>query len=408
MANETNEFSALIFHDLKHLLNCSSYENLALSVGKISHTDVIILDHTFQVSGICTQKDSVIPEEFSFKMGMYISSATKHFSKLCSAFEQSQHLNSTVVLKNLITEKCVVCKTVFDKNCIIGYILLIASHDQYSDFFIFTAESASLGMAKIFYSQNKEYPPDTLLLSELVSNKKVPEEIINQWLEQMHWKPSDYIYVIVIRNPVGKVLPPDIVHQFDILSSDRALIFDYDLVWIMTQPKRLEGFDIERIEPLNKKLKELNLYAGLSRRCPAIGSLYTSYRQAVCSLEKCIYNQEPNLHIMPYIDTWIDDLLNEIYPLVDLKKYCTPQLTALETYDKKTNSDLLNTLICYFEHNQNLKETSEAMYLHRNTVKYRLSKCEEILETDLNNMNRNLGIYFSLKVISFLKNKSRQ
>lgn len=101
-------------------------------------------------------------------------------------------------------------------------------------------------------------------------------------------------------------------------------------------------------------------------------------------------------------------MLNEIYPLVDLKKYCTPQLTALETYDKKTNSDLLNTLICYFEHNQNLKETSETMYLHRNTVKYRLSKCEEILETDLNNMNRNLGIYFSLKVISFLKNKSRQ
>ena len=158
MANETNEFSALIFHDLKHLLNCSSYENLALSVGKISHTDVIILDHTFQVSGICTQKDSVIPEEFSFKMGMYISSATKHFSKLCSAFEQSQHLNSTVVLKNLITEKCVVCKTVFDKNCIIGYILLIASHDQYSDFLYLQQKAPRWGWQKYFILKTKNIP----------------------------------------------------------------------------------------------------------------------------------------------------------------------------------------------------------------------------------------------------------
>ena len=408
MASKTNNLSSSIFHDLKHLFSCSSYEDLALSVSEISRADVIILDHTFQAAGTCYRKDSVIPKEFFLEKGMYISSASDYFSKLCSAFEQSQHLNNTVVLKNLTGGKYFVCKTAYDNHCIIGYIILVISADEFSDFLIFTAESAALAMTKIFHFQNSAYHPDSLLLSELLSNKKIPEEIIKQWLEQMRWKPSDYIYVIVIRNPVGKVLPPDIIHQFNILSSDRALIFDYDLVWIMTQPNRLEGFDIERIEPLNQRLKELHLYAGLSRRCPSIGNLYAFYKQAVCSLEKCIYNQNPDLHIMPYIDTWLDDLLNEIYGIVDLKKYCTPQLTALETYDKKTNSDLLNTLICYFEHNQNLKETSEAMYLHRNTVKYRLSKCEEILETDLNNMNRNLGIYFSLKVISFLKNRSQQ
>jgi Regulator of polyketide synthase expression len=131
--------------------------------------------------------------------------------------------------------------------------------------------------------------------------------------------------------------------------------------------------------------------------------LYEPYKQAVCSLEKCIFNQDSSLKILPYIDTWLDDLLGEICNTVNLRKYCTPQLYALEKYDAENNSNLLKTLTCYYEHNQSVKETAEYMFLHRNTVKYRLNKCEEILETDLNNMSRNIGIYFSLKILSFLQ-----
>lgn len=393
-----------IFHDLKHLLFCKTVEELTAAVGKLFTADIAIFNSTFQVLGSCRSHGFASEKDLIPSDGSYLSPNTKYFSALCNAFEKSRNLNNTTILRDTPDGAISVCKTIFDHNAILGYILLVTPTACYNDTLIYAAETMMISALKILQKDFLDGTDISIFLSELLQGKKIPQDIITQWLQQLNWDTGEYMYVIVIRNPVGKVLPPDVFRSFNIRDTDRALLFDGDLVWIMTQSKRLQGFDIERIAPLNQKLKEQNLYAGLSRRCPSMDHLHDSYKQAVCSLEKCIYDQDVSLRILPYIDTWLDDLLGEICTVVDLKKYCTPQLKVLEKYDKENNSDLLKTLTCYYDHNQSVKETAEYMFLHRNTVKYRLNKCEEILETDLNNMSRNIGIYFSLKVLNFLQN----
>ena len=49
--------------------------------------------------------------------------------------------------------------------------------------------------------------------------------------------------------------------------------------------------------------------------------------------------------------------------------------------------DLLKTLASYFEHGQHRRETSEALGIHANTLNYRLTRIEEILGADLNDIN---------------------
>lgn len=391
------------FHDLKHLLFCKTIEELTTSASKFSQADVAVFSSTFQVLGSCSANTVASAKELIPAKGSYFSSSTKYFSVLCNAFEKSRNLNNTTILYSTPEGAVCVCKTVFDQNAIHGYILLVVSEEYYNDTFTYIAETMAISALKILHKYLSEASDASVFLSELLQGKKIPQDIIEQWLQQLNWNVGEYMYVIVIRNPIGKILPPNIFRSFSIRDTDRALFFEGDFVWIMTQAKRLQGFDLERIAPLNQQLKDLNLYAGLSRRCPSMDHLHDSYKQAVSSLEKCIYDQNESLRILPYIDTWLDDLLGEICDKVDLKKYCTPQLNALEKYDAENNSDLLKTLTCYYEHNQSVKETAEYMFLHRNTVKYRLNKCEEILETDLNNMSRNLGIYFSLKILNFLR-----
>lgn len=54
-----------------------------------------------------------------------------------------------------------------------------------------------------------------------------------------------------------------------------------------------------------------------------------------------------------------------------------PLLDPLIGYDKKHNQQLLDTLDVYLQQNGNGLQTSQALYIHRHTLKYRLTQIEE-------------------------------
>ncbi|MGC3771528.1 PucR family transcriptional regulator, partial [Enterococcus faecalis] len=51
----------------------------------------------------------------------------------------------------------------------------------------------------------------------------------------------------------------------------------------------------------------------------------------------------------------------------------------------ENNYDLFETLYSFFQNNRNYKQTSEAMFLHSKTIRYRLNKVEQLLDIDLAN-----------------------
>ncbi|WP_264737661.1 helix-turn-helix domain-containing protein [Cytobacillus firmus] len=61
------------------------------------------------------------------------------------------------------------------------------------------------------------------------------------------------------------------------------------------------------------------------------------------------------------------------------------------------------TLENFFINNLNLTETSKAMFIHRNTLIYRMEKIKEILNTDLKHSEELLRIQIALKIFRILK-----
>jgi len=63
----------------------------------------------------------------------------------------------------------------------------------------------------------------------------------------------------------------------------------------------------------------------------------------------------------------------------------------------QTNYDLFETFYFFLKNNRNYKQTSEAMYLHSKTIRYRLNKIEQFLDIDLTNplqlLNHEIGTY---------------
>ncbi len=63
----------------------------------------------------------------------------------------------------------------------------------------------------------------------------------------------------------------------------------------------------------------------------------------------------------------------------EILSYCNNKLQKLEEYDHANGTFLINTLEAYYMSGFNVGKTAEALFIHRNSLQYRLKKIEEIL-----------------------------
>lgn len=62
--------------------------------------------------------------------------------------------------------------------------------------------------------------------------------------------------------------------------------------------------------------------------------------------------------------------------------------------DQLQEGELCVTLESYLDHNCNANATADALYIHRNTMRYRMDKIKKILNNDINDMS----VYLELKM----------
>ena len=60
--------------------------------------------------------------------------------------------------------------------------------------------------------------------------------------------------------------------------------------------------------------------------------------------------------------------------------------------------ELIHTLEAYFEHNGNLSKTAESLYIHRNTLIYRMDRITEISGLDLAHEETRLAVQLALRI----------
>lgn len=71
-------------------------------------------------------------------------------------------------------------------------------------------------------------------------------------------------------------------------------------------------------------------------------------------------------------------------------------------YDEKNQSDLATVLRTYLKHNGSVKETADELYLHRNTINYKLSRVESLLDMDLSSLDSRLQLSIGFMLLDML------
>jgi len=161
------------------------------------------------------------------------------------------------------------------------------------------------------------------------------------------------------------------IYTFDGTYAFFILSFNKKNVWKKTLNKDLEMF---------AKRNHLTLTLSLpTDELMMIKDCYTQVRAMNHVLELDL-RQENSIYSYNYLVPY--HMIAKLYESEDRQIYENRTLQTLLDIDSKTGSEYVETLRSYFLNNQNVTQTAKDLFVHRNTVNYRLNKIRELIEDD--------------------------
>lgn len=137
------------------------------------------------------------------------------------------------------------------------------------------------------------------------------------------------------------------------------------------------------------------LAIGIGRAVDALIGLRDSYREARQALFMARRLADPNPLYFGELNVY--RLLFQLEYSPELVSFCNEIIGSLVDYDRAQGTFLIDTLSAYFAHKGNLSQTAEALFVHRNTLIYRMERIKEISGLDLDNPETRLSIQLALR-----------
>ena len=91
----------------------------------------------------------------------------------------------------------------------------------------------------------------------------------------------------------------------------------------------------------------------------------------------------------------LESLLEDLARSPDLEPF-RELIEPLEAYDDERNGGLVRTLRVYFAAGGNASEAADRLFLHRNSMLYRLARIQELTGLDLKDPRARLALHLGL------------
>lgn len=146
---------------------------------------------------------------------------------------------------------------------------------------------------------------------------------------------------------------------------------------------------------------KLTCNIGIGLAISDITKLKQSYEQAAECINYCNKLKLNHQHLH-YDQLGLYQLFSDLKQTPLYETFVENQLGVLIRYDADNHTQLLETLFLYLQNNCNILHTADAAYAHRNTIKYRISRIEELLQVDLQNASVRLNLHLALYLHKFI------
>lgn len=148
---------------------------------------------------------------------------------------------------------------------------------------------------------------------------------------------------------------------------------------------------------LELKNKGIKVYAGVGRNTKSIRCIHKTYliAQKIAHLMK---RKKKEYIVNSYKSIGITKIFLVNEDMEILRNYYSETLEPLVIYDTMNGTDYVDFLKHFFECNCSAKDTSEKLFIHRNTINYKIHKIEEILGYSISDFEERAALFIGLKI----------
>ena len=283
------------------------------------------------------------------------------------------------------------------------YIVFVEGEDDTAERL---ADILSISLSTIKNLYDEKYDKNSFIKNIILENI-LPSDIYIKGKE-LRFNTEEVRVVFLIKFlSRTEVLPFNMVQQiFPDKNKDYVIsISEQDIVVV----KEIKGgTDIREIEKLARSIADTlgtEFYAkvaiGIGTAVDNIKDLARSYKEAQTAIEVGkVFDTEKT--VISYENLGIGRLIYQLpTTLCEMFLQEVFKYGSLESLDHET----LMTIQCFFENNLNVSETSRKLFVHRNTLVYRLEKIRKLTGLDLREFDNAITLKVALMVKRYLTTK---
>lgn len=292
-------------------------------------------------------------------------------------------------------------------NTIIGYMWVIALHADLTELDHLVLEQAATTAALIIYKDRAIYENMLALRGDFFNLLLQPNQVPQTWLESQaiafDFQLERQYQVLLFST--RKATSEDLTQLLNSIDSQLRSVAK---ALIVSREQQVVVVLQTRNVPNGKHIAHtLHSYLQQQERTPpdlivGIGNAVKSYVEIINSYEQAkeAITIAERLDILGMIEFnelglfhWLQQLSNQVLE----QNIFYVAIAKLAEFDQKHNKQLLPTLEIFLQCGGSIKEASELLFVHRNTLLYRLERIETFTNVQLKNPDNRLNLSVALK-----------
>lgn len=150
-------------------------------------------------------------------------------------------------------------------------------------------------------------------------------------------------------------------------------------------------------EQIELEFPDATLIGGVSGPASTLSDWPLAYDQALQAMQLGERLKLTN-QFVEFGSLGIYRLLYHLEEQPEVRLFTDEIIRPLIEYDSQNRGSLVKTVEAYFDHHGNISQTAESLFVHRNTLLYRMERIQELTGLNLDHANMRLALHLSLKL----------
>lgn len=391
-------------------VSAESLQSILDCAAEIIENPLMVIDNGYRV--ICTS-NNIGCDDLQWKeciaTGYCSLEFVAQFNKL-NEIQAIQKETSPVLAGCMMSpmRRCI-CKMFVDQKSV-GYLLAIEADHSFDEAEIEILETIGKLISKIraFFalkSGQDIYHSTWDALINAIEGLPGSSEILKDYVKNSGLRDNSQYYLMLInvdadQNNDYKIAP--VYNYFrDIFPFSVFSYYKNDVLLIIDFQEERDGI-LEKLKKHEDFLAEKNFKVTVSDKFTEFHDMGRYYDQ-IKKTEKFMdtMNKDANIGFYDEFRTY-DMLVSECDP-DKIPLYFTEKELQIFEYDEEHGTEFFKTLYAYIKNSKSLQDTADELFIHKNTVSYRIGRIKEMFDVDLNDANVRIGLYMAYQFIELRK-----